>query len=215
MESIMARYDTILIPGGGFNDNRELHPWVKTRLDHAIKIRTTEYMITLSAGTVHKPTPLDKSGSPFFESVAAARYLVNQGISPGAILSETSSYDTIGNAYFSRAIHVEPAGFRRLLVITSEFHMPRTRAIFQWMYSLDNPDGKYQLTFEAVPDIAISADDLQARLDREAHSLKQFLKNTAHIHSWRDCHQWLFTEHAAYSLSLTPTRATGKVLNTY
>ncbi len=211
----MARYDAILIPGGGINDNGEPHPWVKTRLDHAIKIHDTEYIITLSAGTVHKRTPRAKNGFPIFESVAAARYLINRGVNPDTILTEASSYDTIGNAYFSRVIHAEPGGFKKLLIITSEFHMPRTKAIFQWMYSLDNPDGKYHLTFDAVPDTGISTADLQARHDKEAHSLKQFLKNTAHIHTLRDCHQWLFTEHAAYSLSLTPTRATDRSLNTY
>ncbi len=211
----MALYDAILIPGGGVEDNGEPHPWVKARLDHAIKMHDAEYFITLSAGTVHKRSPLDEHGSPIFESIAAARYLMRHGIHPDAILTETCSYDTIGNAYFSRVIHIEPAGLRRLCVITSAFHMPRTRAIFEWLYSLDTPDGGYHLTFEAVPDIGIAADDLQARLAKEASSLKQFQKNVATIASLRACHQWLFTEHAAYTLGLEVDRMTGKTLNTY
>lgn len=211
----MATYDAILIPGGGVKDKGELPPWVRIRLDQAIKIHDAEYIITLSAGTVHKSPPLDENGFPIFESIAAARYLINHGINPKIVLAETSSYDTIGNAYFSRVIHVEPRVFRRLLIITSEFHMARTKAIFEWMYSLDDQDGKYHLTFDTVSDIDISADALQARVEREARSLKQFLKDTANIHSLRDCHQWLFTGHAAYSLSSTPTKVTDKSLNTY
>ena len=211
----MARYDAILIPGGGVREGGELPLWVKLRLDQAVKIRDTEYIITLSAGTVHKPPPLDEKGFPIFESIAAARYLIKQGISPEAILTEVSSYDTIGNAYFSRVIHVEPEGFRKLHVITSEFHMPRTKAIFEWIYSLDNQDGRYQLTFDAVSDVGMNAKDLQARVDKEAESLKQFLEIRDSIHSLRTCHQWLFRKHAAYSLSSTKMQITGKLLNTY
>ncbi len=46
------------------------------------------------------------------------------------IWAETASLDTIGNAYFARVIHTDPAGLRRLLVVNSAFHMPRTRMIF-------------------------------------------------------------------------------------
>jgi hypothetical protein len=169
----------------------------------------------LSAGTVYKAPPLDENGFPIFESIAAAQYLVDQGINPGAILCETSSYDTVGNAYFSRVIHVDPQGCKRLHIITSVFHMPRTKAIFEWLYGLDGQGGKYQLTFDPTPDTGIAAADLQARVDKEAESLSQFLKNTATIHTLQDCHRWLFTEHAAYAASATKKQAIGKALNTY
>jgi hypothetical protein len=208
-------YDALLIPGGGVRDKGELPPWVKSRLDHVIKIHSTEYIIVLSAGTVYKAPPLDENGFPIFESIAAAQYLVDQGINPGAILCETSSYDTVGNAYFSRVIHVDPQGCKRLHIITSVFHMPRTKAIFEWLYGLDGQGGKYQLTFDPTPDTGIAAADLQARVDKEAESLSQFLKNTATIHTLQDCHRWLFTEHAAYAASATKRQAIGKALNTY
>ena len=208
-------YDAILIPGGGVRDKGELPPWVKIRLDHAIKIHSVEYMIVLSAGTVYKAPPLDENGFPIFESIAAAKYLIDHGINPEAILCETSSYDTVGNAYFSRVIHVEPRGFRRLHIITSAFHMPRTKAIFEWLYGLDRQSGNYQLTFDPMPNIGVAADDLQARIDKEAESLSQFLKNTATIHTLQACHRWLFTEHTAYAFSTIKKQAIGKSLNTY
>lgn len=208
-------YDAILIPGGGVRDKGELPPWVKSRLDHALKIHSTEYIIVLSAGTVYKAPPLDEDGFPIFESIAAANYLVEQGINPDMILCETSSYDTVGNAYFSRVTHVDPQGCRRLHIITSAFHMPRTKAIFEWLYSLDCQGSNYQLTFDPTPDIGIADADLQARVNKEAESLSQFQKNTATIHTLQACHRWLFTEHAAYATSATKKQVIGNALNTY
>ena len=156
----MALYDAMLIPGGGVKDTGEIPPWVKARLDRALEISDAEYIITLSAGTVHRPPPLDQNGFPIFESIAGGRYLINHGINPKTVLAETCSYDTVGNAYFSRVIHVEPRELRKLLIITSEFHMSRTKAIFQKMYSLDDPDGKYHLTCEAVPNVGVSPNGL-------------------------------------------------------
>ena len=37
----------------------------------------------------------------------------------------------VGNAYFALTIHAIPAGWRRLAVVTSDFHMPRTRDLFE------------------------------------------------------------------------------------
>jgi hypothetical protein len=42
----------------------------------------------------------------------------------------------VGNAYFSLSVHALPAGWRRLAVVTSDFHMPRTRALFAGIYGL-------------------------------------------------------------------------------
>lgn len=42
-----------------------------------------------------------------------------QGCDPASLLKEVSSYDTVGNAYFSLTIHSIPAGWRKILVNTS------------------------------------------------------------------------------------------------
>lgn len=49
---------------------------------------------------------------------------------------EVASFDTVGNAYMSLCIHAIPAGWRRLAVVTSDFHMPRSRALFADIFRL-------------------------------------------------------------------------------
>jgi hypothetical protein len=132
------------------------------------------------------------------ESVAAARYLIHAGVPPQQILTETYSYDTIGNAFFSRVVHVDPQGMRRLLVIASDFHIPRTEAIFHWVYGLGPKPLVYELHFESVSDPSMPSDLWEDRRQKEQQSLEGFTKIKHRIATIRDCHQWLFTEHDAY-----------------
>ncbi|NEQ52110.1 MAG: YdcF family protein [Leptolyngbya sp. SIO3F4] len=210
-----STYDAILVPGGGVRSKGELPLWTQRRLNRAIERRQDAYIITLSAGTTHKPPPLDGNGYPIFESVAAAQYLLQRGITPEKILVETSSYDTIGNVYFSRIIHIEPLNLRRLLVITSEFHMSRTRAIFEWIYRLEGLPQDRQIFFESVSDDDIEKVMLEARQQREAKSLKKLLGTASKIHTIREFHQWLFREHGAYAMTVQSVRPSGQVLESY
>ncbi|GFH14157.1 DUF218 domain-containing protein [Haematococcus lacustris] len=98
-------------------------------------------------GTPHKPPILGSNGHVLHESTSCAAYLMARGLPVDRILKEVSSYDTVGNAFFSLTIHALPAGWRKVAVVTSNFHMPRTRCLFQDMWSraavdiLKQPEG--------------------------------------------------------------------------
>jgi hypothetical protein len=196
--------DAILIPGGGVRDNAVLPPWVAARFDRALAIPGEPLLIALSAGTPHRPPPLDPRGFPISEARAGADYLRARGVDPGRILLEESSYDTVGNAYFSRVIHAIPRAFRRILVITSAFHMPRTEAAFRWVYSLDAPGSPCSLDFDAVPDTGIDPATLAARVAREQVSLASLQPLIARIRTLAEMHAWIFTEHTAYAAAPRP-----------
>ncbi len=53
-----------------------------------------------------------------------------------------------GNARFAKLLHVDPAGWRKLLVVTSEFHVPRTRIILDTVFGFES--GKYQPAFASA-----------------------------------------------------------------
>jgi hypothetical protein len=208
-------YDAVIVPGGGVREGGELPPWVENRFDLAIGRSGKAPIVCLSAGTVHRPNPLDQTGRAIFEASAAAHYLLRKGIQPERIFIEVASWDTVGNAYFARTMHTDPRGWRRLLVITSEHHMARTEAIFRWVFGLA-PDLGYALSFEVTPDLCLQGAVLQARVDREKASLILVTRLAARIRTLSELHQWLFTEHDAYKASLVrPEPASGLIAQAY
>jgi len=216
---LARNYDAIVVPGGGVREDGRLPSWVERRLERAFQLhRDARYIVTLSAGTPHRPPPLDGRGFPVMEAAAAARYLVERGVAADRILVEKYSYDTIGNAFFSRVVHADPALLRRLRIITSDFHLARCEAAFRWIYGLQPEFHSYELSFEAVSDPDMPADLLALRREKEREGLEHLSRVAGQIQRMHDCHRWLFTEHAAYkalSTAFGDARVTARMLESY
>ena len=193
----MADFDAVLIPGGGLTPSGELTPFVRARLDRAAT-HSARFYIPLSAATPHFPPPLDARGYPIFEALPSARHLHRLGIPQQRILAGASSYDTVGDAFFGRIVHAEPRGLRRLLIVNSEFHMPRTEAVFRWVFGAA-PDRGFELSFESTENIGISPAALAARREKERAGLDVVRELAARIATLSDLHQWIFTGHGAYA----------------
>ena len=209
-------YQAAVVPGGGLHPDGSLPPWVQARLEEALKMHDqVQYFLLLSGGTVHKPPPRDEAGFPIFESHAAAEYLLDRGIPPSRLLTETSSYDTLGNAYFSRVIHAKPQSLQRLMVITSQFHLQRTRAAFQWIYRLEPLPFSFQLDYRSVPDRGIPPDSLRVRRQRERSSLEHLKKLCQKFTTLKEFHSWLFSQHGAYTRQETREEISDDLSLTY
>ena len=189
-------FDAILILGGGVREGGELPRWSRARFDRALERADAEIFLCSSAGTRRRPPPLEH-GYPIAEAVAGARYLMSRGIPPRRIRIEAASYDTIGNAYFAKLLHVDPAGWRRLLVITSDWHMPRSRAIFEWVFGFE--PGRYELEFDAIADPSLSPAALARREEKERRALESLCALQQRVRSLAEFHEWLFSEHGVYS----------------
>jgi uncharacterized SAM-binding protein YcdF (DUF218 family) len=200
----VQRYDAVLVPGGGLQPGGALPPFVLNRLEAAQALAGEAPIIPLSATTFHRAPPLDAAGFPVLESVAAARALLARGVPKARIWVEAASLDTIGNAYFARVIHTDPAGLRRLLVVNSEFHMPRTQMIFDWVFGLPPADPHYALDYHTVPDRGLTEAGLEARRAKEAARMEDLRHTITCIASLAALHRWLFTEHRAYAGGTDP-----------
>ena len=64
------------------------------------------------------------------ESEAAIQFFDRLGLSPGRVMTEDKSRNTVENAIFSKALAMPKPGERWLLV-TSGYHMPRAIAVFR------------------------------------------------------------------------------------
>jgi len=201
----MTTYHAVLIPGGGLDSSARPTAWVTPRLEAAIAQPHDPLLIPLSGGTANKPPPLNPAGYPITEAGAAADYLIAHGVERQRILCETCSLDTIGNAFFARLLHAEPRRLERLLVITSEFHMPRTEAIFSFVFGLpweDRPS-RYQLDFLATPNVGIAPAALAVREKHEVKALDAWRRTCETMETLEQMHQWLYQDHAAYAAGLT------------
>src|SRR3989338_1963789 len=65
------------------------------------------------------------------EAEAMKEYAVSLGVPEGGILKEDISKDTIGNAYFCKINFLETNNWHNVVIVTSDYHIPRTRYIFE------------------------------------------------------------------------------------
>jgi uncharacterized SAM-binding protein YcdF (DUF218 family) len=175
-------------------------PWVLARLDACLlEEENARALMPLSGLSLHKAPPLDARGRPIPEAVAAAQYLIEHGAPAEKIFVEAASLDTIGNAYFARMIHTDPRGWRKLLVINSDFHMPRTQLIFRWVFGLGPLSQPYELTFKTTPSEQLQGASRMARFEREEESIRILSPIIEQCQDLSSLHQWLFTQHGAYA----------------
>ena len=178
-------------------------------------------ILCLSAGTAHLSQLLSLDGLPIWESTACASYILSKmkeseeveedndsnwnSNYPPEIYVETTSYDTIGNAFYARTSHTDiMKNWNNLLIITNEFHMERTQKIFNWIYSLDNNDegsssSNYELYFLQSPNIGLSSEAITARKQREHQSsihIDQLVKEKTTL---QQVYQFLTNDHSLYT----------------
>lgn len=208
-------YKSIVVLGGGLSLDGTVPPHTKLRLERAVqlynKFDKKAVIFTLSGGTPHKPNPVDKFGFPYLESSSASIELIKMGIPATSLQEEAFTIDTIGNAYYFRTIHAEYCDNNDIYIITNNWHMPRSQAIFEYVFSLPystndkknrlRANRKFQLHFEQVED-GVDEEIAKARRKREQQSLQTFNEKTKkEFTSMQQFHDWIFTKHLAYAAS--------------
>lgn len=196
----------IIVAAGGQTDAGP-PPHVAARLDRAIELYKASdspkpKIITTAAGTPHKPSPHDEIGFERHESSDNARYMIDRGVPPYDIYEEGFSLETVGNAFFARVMHCDTTNLRNLVIVNSEFHMDRTRAVFDFVFGVAPVRGQpYSLSYEETEN-HLPADVLEARRQKELVAVPNFAPGgpwQAGINSLHDLHQWIHDNNTAYA----------------
>lgn len=174
----MERYDALVVHSGGIEGESELRPWTRKRVDKALELKdSADYVIFSTGNGSHAIPYLDSEGFPITEARAMSNYFLKNSGRKEKVLLEEISRDTIGNAYFTRIMHTDVMRLKRLGIITSKWHMPRTREIFKFLYQLPPLPFEYDLNFLEIEDEGIDERVLKKRMEEEAKSLNRFVAN--------------------------------------
>eukprot|EP00039_Didymoeca_costata_P014210 m.227043 g.227043 ORF g.227043 m.227043 type:complete len:218 (+) comp15970_c0_seq2:88-741(+) len=196
-------YDAVIVPGGGLTKDGQPNSFVEARLDSAAQFKgKCKYFILLSRGTPHKPPPTDGTGQPIDEASASAAYLHKKhSIPENQMLLDTWSLDTIGNAYFAAAMLCAPLSLKKLMVVTSEFHIARTKCIFNWVFPLFIE--QVSIAFQNSPNTGLDTENLEGRRTKEAASSRTVIAHSEKYKTKDAFVRFLFTEHGAYRVDTT------------
>ncbi|NES94705.1 MAG: YdcF family protein [Desertifilum sp. SIO1I2] len=121
----------IVVLGGGIKPRVPPRPWVDfaeagDRIIHGAQLyrQGKAPLLVLSGGRID----WKEGGAPESTDMAEIAELI--GVPGSAILQDPTSLNTYQNAVNVRNL-LEPLGVRRILLVTSALHMPRSRLIFQ------------------------------------------------------------------------------------
>ena len=201
--------EVLLILAGGLTEDGKNHSFVQERLDLGISIYNYKKekneglkIICLGGGTYHKSPILNKDGFVIHESTACSQYLIENGIEWQDIIKEWGSYDTIANAYFALTNFVLPTRWIKFGIITSDFHMKRSKFLFDWIFSFSKRDltlvyfqVKSKHNNENKKDFL---DKINLRYEKEEKSLQNMIKLKERIKNLDDFFNWFYLEHKAY-----------------
>lgn len=67
-------------------------------------------------------------------SAYAKDILLKQGIPPKAILEDQNPSDTFGNAFFTKLLFFIPKKWKKIAVVTSDFHINRAKFVFSKIF---------------------------------------------------------------------------------
>jgi len=123
----------LIVLGGGLDEKQNLNHPTKLRFEKAVELHDNfDYVICSSKGTYR---PVGKTRN-ITEAEVGKTFLTEQGVPDKKIIKEEESLDTFSNAYYCRLI-LDRLGCKEFTIITSEFHLPKTKFVFKVVFSDD------------------------------------------------------------------------------
>lgn len=138
-------YDVIIVLAGGITDDGQLPLSVKNRI-HLAKELFSQHLASdiIMAGKWSKYR--EKHQPPRTEATAMVEYAQSIGLSPEVLHKEEQSHNTASNIKSVRTLFLEPYNWKRVIIVTSDFHLPRVRKIVDTQLS-----ASFTVRYETAP----------------------------------------------------------------
>jgi len=165
----------VLVLSHLMNSKNELSDESKARADLAAKVfveNNSNFLVT--SGWDYRRDSNKKIGNVVKE------YLIKKtAIKQSKIIADTCARDTVGDAFFIKKNVVERYNIERMIVVTSKYHVNRTKIIFKKFF--------YPNTKINVIGAKISIDDFNKIADAESRSIDAFYKTFEGINFSDNC----------------------------
>ncbi len=125
--------DAVIVLANKMNAQGVLNDESKARADKAVDLLNERgARCILTSGWAYLP------GSDITIGDAFRRYICeHRGIEADRVLVERHSRDTVGDAYFAKVNFAMPRLWASVVVVTSDYHVARSRAIFEHVFGDD------------------------------------------------------------------------------
>lgn len=124
--SLAGDYDAIVILGAQVLPDGNPNTQLQWRLDKALEAWKAHPVPVVVCGAQGADEPLP-------EALAMEKYLAERGVPEEEILTDTESYNTNQNLTNAGRILKERPEVRRVLIVTSDYHVPRAMALAEDM----------------------------------------------------------------------------------
>ncbi|MEK6951743.1 MAG: YdcF family protein [Nanoarchaeota archaeon] len=132
-------YDTLIVLSQNRNHDGSLGWELTSRVDYGIG----EYILgRVSSLTMSGHYGRQDAHLPTSQAEDMRNYAIEKGVPMGSIFLESTSIDTGGQAVFTMRDIIVPNNIGRAIIVTSDYHLTRTAAIFDFVFG-DNIERLY------------------------------------------------------------------------
>lgn len=128
------KFDAVIVLAGGIQENGALPMTVKQRIDLAyqlFRMNVADKFVFSGKWSVY----WDHFPPSRTEAQLMKNYAVKLGFNSESIFVEEHSQNTFENAFYAIKLFIEPNKWKKVLVITSDFHLQRCKKIFNYLGS--------------------------------------------------------------------------------
>jgi hypothetical protein len=156
------RYDAIIVLANLMSKQGDLNKETQSRVDLAVDaLKSGCAPLLITCGWAYR------EDSAICIADAMRDYAINhRQIEESCVIVETESRDTVGDAVFTKLNLASPRSWSSVLIVTSDYHAERSRAIFSFVYGP-------KVLVEAAGAVCENKDHLQ---ENEAASMSAFLR---------------------------------------